>query len=142
MVSANGTTGASVAATSWTKACFVTGAIPMRQDHLETIAQVGKGLDVSAPHQRFSGGCPAPQPLGIELADVTLSQCTIFAITPPPRLGKLGRKQEERPQYHAQHKDYEDGDLDLELRQCSPKVENPTREVCGKQSRRAPQPAG
>ena len=117
MVSASGATGASVATTSRRMASFVIGAMRHGPHHLETIIQIGKGLDVAAAHQRFIGRRPAAQPLGIELADVTLSQRAIFSIARPLRLGKLRRKQQERTEYHAQQKDDEDGDLDLELRQ-------------------------
>ena len=133
MVSASGTIGTSVAATSRRMASFVTGAMRMVLHHLETIAQIGEGLDVAAAHERLIGRRAAAQPFGIELAHVTLGQRAIFAKARPLRLGKLRRKHQERAEDHAQQKDDHDGDLDLELGQCGPEVENAVGEQSGKQ---------
>ena len=47
--------------------------------HLVTAAEIGEGLDVGAAHQRLVGRRAAAQPLGIELAHVTLGQGAVFA---------------------------------------------------------------
>jgi hypothetical protein len=46
------------------------------------------GTSVAAAHQRFPDRRPAAQPLGIELADIALSQRAIFAIARPLCLGE------------------------------------------------------
>jgi len=91
IVSASGMTGASVAPRDG--GCLLCNRYDAHgPDHLETIAQIGKGLDIAAAHQG-SSAAPRPQPLGIELADVTLSQRAVFAIASALRLGKLRREQ-------------------------------------------------
>jgi hypothetical protein len=66
-------------------ASFAIGAICI----VERVGHIGEGLDVGAADQWLIRGRAAAQPLGIELAHVTLGQRPIFAIAGPLRLSKL-----------------------------------------------------
>jgi hypothetical protein len=57
------------------------------------------------PINGSSAGTPPAQPLGIELAHVTLGQRAILTIARPLRLSKLRRKHQERAEHHAHQKD-------------------------------------
>ena len=99
--------------------------------HLETIAQIGEGLDVAAPHQCLIGGRAAAQPLGIELAHVTLSERAVLAQAGPLCGSKLWRKDEERAEHQTHEKEDDGGDLCLEVGQRGLQVEDPVRNQSG-----------
>jgi hypothetical protein len=101
--------------------------------HLETIRQIGEGLDVAATYERLIGRRTAAQPFGVELSHVTLGERAILAQALPLRLSQLRRKNQKRAEDHAQQKDDQGGDLGLELRQCGPEEENAVGERSGKQ---------
>ena len=52
---------------------------PHGPDHLETVRQIGKRLDVGAAHERFGRVAAAAQPLRVELSDVALREHAVFA---------------------------------------------------------------
>jgi hypothetical protein len=100
MVSNNGTIGTNVAAASRTMASLVIGAICIVRTTSKLLPRSAR-LDVPATYKRLIGWRAAAQPLGIELAHVTLGQRAILAIARPLRLSKLRRQHQKRAKHHA-----------------------------------------
>ena len=88
---------------------------PHGLDHLETVRQIGKRLDVGAAHERFGRVSAAAQPLRIELSGVALRQHAVLAEARALGACELSRKHHER----TEHKEHECADgpdnLDREL---------------------------